>query len=281
MPEGDTIHKIANYLAPKLTDQTLDSLRIAQRGDQARDQARLAGLRIVDVRAHGKHLYIDLADGSSIRSHLGMHGSWHRYPQDTPWRKPAHWATLVARVNREDYVCFNAKEVELVNTPSVREHILSARLGPDLTGSTPIAPATLVARARAIEAPDAIVADALLNQQVASGIGNVYKSEVLFLAGLHPTQALAETPDEVLAVCFESAAQLLRSNLHGGKRITRREGDHAGRLWVYRRAGLPCLRCDDTIEYARIGRHHRSTYWCSSCQRNAKKGSGYFFDAKK
>ena len=75
MPEGDTVHKIANYLAPRLEKQTVEHLRLAD-VDGAK---RCAGRRITGVVARGKHLFIELDNGMAIRSHLGMYGSWHRY----------------------------------------------------------------------------------------------------------------------------------------------------------------------------------------------------------
>ena len=261
MPEGDTIHKIANYLAPRLAKQTIVRAESADRAVAIRCQGR----RVSDVTARGKHLFITLDDNTSIRSHLGMHGSWHRYTRDEAWRKP-HWqASLVLATADDEYVCFNAKEIELVETPSVRERIVHGRLGPDLIADD-IDTAYIVRRAREFLEDDAMLADALLDQCVASGIGNVYKSEVLFIEGLLPDTRLTAVADDVLARCFETAARLLKSNLGGGDRVTRNEGDTAGRLWVYGRTGLPCLQCDTSIVSARIGRHHRGTYWCPTCQ---------------
>ncbi|MEM1413023.1 MAG: formamidopyrimidine DNA glycosylase, partial [Pseudomonadota bacterium] len=124
----------------------------------------------------------------------------------------------------------------------------------------------VVQRARAIMEPDVPLVDVLLDQRVACGIGNVYKSELLFMAQLAPLQSLASTPSATLADVFRLASQLLGSNLGGGKRVTRREKDHAGRLWVYGRGSSGCLVCEDTIRYARLGQHHRGSYWCPTCQ---------------
>ncbi len=135
----------------------------------------------------------------------------------------------------------------------------------DLTAG-PVDTPAVARRARALLEPEAPLTDVLLDQRVACGIGNVYKSEVLFLRRHLPDSPLGTVDDEALGACYELASELLRSNLGGGRRVTRREGDEAGRLWAYGRGGAPCLRCDGVITYARLGHHHRGTYWCPACQ---------------
>lgn len=261
MPEGDTVHKIANFLAPRLEKQTVVHLSLSN----VAGANRCAGHQITGVVARGKHLFIELDNGTAIRSHLGMYGSWHRYAMDEVWRKPRRQASLVLATEQDKYVCFNAKEVELVEIPSVRQRIVHGRLGPDLIADK-IDASWLVRRAREFLDDEALVADVLLDQRIASGIGNVFKSEVLFIEHLPPRERLSCVSDEALARCYSLAAELLQKNLGGGKRVTRFDNDSAGRLWVYGRDGLPCLRCDTPIVSARLGRHHRATYWCPSCQ---------------
>ena len=261
MPEGDTIHKIANFLAPVLKGQEVRALSLARPAENR----SLAGCRIREVTARGKHLYIAFDNELALRSHLGMYGSWHHYPPGAEWRKPASQASVVLETPERVYVCFNARDVEWVRTPSVRQRVLDMRLGPDLTAGG-VSIDAVPSRARALLEADAPLVDVLLDQRVASGIGNVYKSELLFLQHLAPLQALGATSDEVLRDCYGLAAELLQCNLGGGKRVTRFERDGAGRLWVYGRGGLACLRCEGTIHHARLGQHHRGTYWCRACQ---------------
>ncbi|MEE4174511.1 MAG: DNA-formamidopyrimidine glycosylase family protein [Xanthomonadales bacterium] len=261
MPEGDTIHKIANFLAPVLTGREVRALDVAR---PAVNRV-MAGRRITDVAARGKHLFIAFDNRLALRSHLGMYGSWHHYPPGAEWRKPASQASVVLETAERVYVCFNAKDVEWVRSPSVRERVLDMRLGPDLTAGTADV-GRLPARSRALLEPDAPLVDVFLDQRVACGIGNVYKSELLFIQRLAPLQHLGDTPDDVLADTYRLASDLLQRNLGGGKRVTRFERDGAGRLWVYGRSGSPCLRCDGPIHSARLGQHHRGTYWCPVCQ---------------
>ena len=261
MPEGDTIHKIANFLAPRLAGRIVTDVRLAD----GRAAGRCSGCRVRDVVARGKHLFIEFDNGYALRTHLGMHGSWHRYPPGEDWQRPRSQLSLALATRDWDYVCFNAKEVELVKLPSVRERIVHGRLGPDLIADD-IDPTYLARRARELLDDNALLADALLDQRVACGIGNVYKSELLFLQRLAPCTRLANVDDQTLGTCFEIAAGLLRRNLGGGRRVTRFERDSAGSLWVYGRAGQPCLNCGTPILSRRMGRHQRGTYWCPVCQ---------------
>jgi endonuclease-8 len=261
VPEGDTIHKIADYLAPRLQGRAVRRLRMAD----AAGADRCTGRRIEAVFAHGKHLFMEFDNDLLLRSHLGMYGDWHRYRAGEAWRRPRWQASLELATDADVFVCFNAKEVELMRAPSVRERILGARLGPDLVHAD-VDPGHIVQRAREFLAGETLLADVLLDQRVAAGIGNVYKSEVLFIEGRLPRTPLEAVGDAELARYFSTAADLLRRNLGGGPRVTRFANDHAGRLWVYGRRDKPCLRCAGRITSARLGRDHRSTYWCRQCQ---------------
>lgn len=265
MPEGDTIHKLATALAPELQGQRIEQLWIRRRADPALSQ-RL----ITDVRSRGKHLLITLDDGRLIRNHLGLYGSWHRYRPDEPWQKPERWASLVLRLRDRVYVCFNARDVEVTDERSFQSRDQRLRLGPDLTREEPESEA-LLRRARELLSADTLVVDLLLDQRVAAGIGNVYKCETLFLALCHPSARFGELSPERFARLYATAGRLLRANLGGGPRVTRDPGDGRGALWVYDRAGRPCLRCGGSIRRDPIGANPRSTYWCPSCQASARE----------
>ncbi len=260
MPEGDTVHKIASALAPDLVGRTLVRARIPRAPG-----AGLDGRRVTGVWAEGKHLWIGLDDGRAVRSHLGLSGTWHRYRPGEPWQRPAHRAGLVLETAEAVLVCFHPRKVEVVPASGPRARDLRASAGPDLLapGTDPAGPP---ARARVLCAPGDPVADVLLDQRVASGIGNVYKCEVLFLEGVAPDRPLARVPDPLLERLYARAQALLRRNLGRGPRTTRFEGDGRGRLWVYGRAGRPCLRCGTPIRAGRLGRNLRITYWCPRCQ---------------
>lgn len=261
MPEGDTVFKLASYLRAELGGR-----RLAAGAVRGRPDAELAGARIGEVYARGKHLFIELGGGRLLRSHLGMWGSWHGYQPSERWQKPRRQASIVLDLGERVFVCFNALQVEILRDAGVRQRRLDVVLGPDLLAPAP-GFETIVRRARELAAADTPIVDILLDQRIACGVGNVYKSEVLFVAGRHPQTPLGALDDQALLALYRQAARLLRRNVHGGPRVTRRANDQAGRLWVYGRGGRPCLRCDTPIESARLGRGQRSTFWCPACQR--------------
>ncbi|MGE5154312.1 MAG: DNA-formamidopyrimidine glycosylase family protein, partial [Bdellovibrio bacteriovorus] len=179
MPEGDTVNVLAAYLGA-----ALDGRPLARALLWGHPRPDLGGRRIRGVGSKGKHLYLELDGGLCLRSHLGLYGSWHRYRPGEPWRKPERQAALVLEVEHWIYVCFNAKEVELMRSSGLESQDQRRRLGPDLTQEDPKAEQIRM-RALALNPPDTPLVDLLLDQRVACGIGNVYKSEVLFLTR-HP-----------------------------------------------------------------------------------------------
>jgi endonuclease-8 len=260
MPEGDTVFKLAGYLRPHLSGRQLVAGKVRGLPDAA-----LAGVSIGDVYARGKHLFIELDQTRLLRSHLGMQGSWHGYAPGEPWQKPLRQASIVLDTGRRIFVCFNALQVEMLRNGGVRRRTFDIMLGPDLL-TRPIDIETILRRARELADPGMPVADVLLSQRIASGIGNVYKSEVLFLETCHPATPLVRVADGELVGLYRQASRLLRRNRQGGPRVTRWANDDAGRLWVYGRTGQPCLQCGCIIRSSKLGVRQRSTYWCPRCQ---------------
>ncbi len=260
MPEGDTIRKLAGYLAPRREGRRLTGGHARQGG--ATD---LTGRVILEVEPRGKHLFLGLDDARVLRTHLGMWGSWHHYPPGAPWQRPEREAGVVLATGDGVYVCFRPREVEVLRRQGVRARVLGARQGPDLLAPEPDL-AAAAARARELLPPEAPAVDLLLDQRVAAGIGNVYKSEVLFLERLAPLTPLAALAAPDLERLFARARDLLRANTGGGPRVTRPGTDTGDRLWVYGRRARPCLRCATPVERALLGRDRRATYWCPRCQ---------------
>jgi endonuclease-8 len=265
MPEGDTLHKLARALQPRLQGQTIRLTRL--RG--VPPGAPLPAGRVESVTAEGKHLLIRFAgeEGGArvLRTHLGLWGGWHQYAKGEVWQKPARQASVVLETEDAVFVCFNVREVEVMSAAGVQRRALITRLGPDLLGAD-VDLTVLPARAREILPGGAPLVDVLLDQRIASGIGNVYKSELLFLQGIAPMTALEDVSDEGLMAAYALARDLLSRNLGYGPRTTRFEADDRGTLWVYGRRDAPCLMCGSVIRYARLGRDQRGTYWCQVCQ---------------
>jgi len=260
MPEGDTIHKVARYLCAALTNQRITRLLV--RGGQVAD---LLDAEVVEATSKGKHLFIELSSGDSLRVHLGLYGAWHRYRVGEPWSKPERQAALILSTGSAVYVCFNAKEVEILKRGGFRRRDRENRLGPDLTRCSPPT-AVLLRRVRELLRTDIQVTDMLLDQRIASGIGNVYKSEVLFLERCDPRTRFSELSSDAFAALYRTAGRLLQRNLGDGPRVTRAGADGRGMLWVYGRAGLACFRCGEPVARETLGRMPRSTYWCPACQ---------------
>lgn len=262
MPEGDTVHRIARVLARELTGRTLDRIEIRDRGEVR----ELAGHRVDGVEARGKHMLIHLDGGWSVRVHLGMNGRWTRRHVREPG--PAH-PTLLIQAGERAYVCDRAYRAETVRTAAVRGHPRLARLGPDLLADPPDIDGA-VRRASAGAHAGREVGDLLLDQRVAAGIGNVYKSEVLFECRVHPRTPVGRLSVVRRRELFEKAAHLMRLNLLTRRRtavpLRRRPTPSSARLWVYGRAGRPCLDCGTPIERFVQGDMGRSTYYCPTCQ---------------
>lgn len=259
MPEGDTVHTIANYLAPRLVGNPI------VRGRGRDIVTRLDGRTVERVYCRGKHLFMELDSDLLLRSHLGMHGQWHRYDPGASWKRPTRQASLELQTADCTYVLFNASEVELMRSTGVRAKIWQTRLGPDLVRSPPDS-GKLITRVRDCCEPDMTIAEVLLSQRVASGIGNVYKSELLFLYGILPTRPWHQLESDTITTLYHRAHTLLRKNVGGLPRQTRFENDARGLLWVYGRRGQPCLRCQTPIISASVGINPRPTYWCEACQ---------------
>jgi len=191
-----------------------------------------------------------------------MTGSWHLYPAGGRWRRPAHRARLVLETKDAVAVCFASPVVELLSASDERIRPALARLGPDLLdrGFDPGR-----ARARVRARADAEIGPVLLDQTALSGIGNVYKSEVLFLCGVSPFARVTDLDDATLDRLVQTAGVQMKRNLGPAPRRTTPERS-SSRYWVYRRAGWPCRRCGTAIQRCLQGEQARSTYWCPACQ---------------
>lgn len=253
MPEGDTIHRAARTLERGLSGLVVTGFRSPVAG---LSQASLEGVTVARVEARGKHLLIHFNDGRVLRTHMRMSGSWHLYQPGESWRKPARQARVVIETPERVAVCFNAPDVELVRRAPALD------LGPDLLD--PDVEASEIAQ-RWRSMPDLPIGVAVMRQHLAAGIGNVYKSETLFLERLDPFARTGDLEDSALERLAARAQQLLRANMGDGPRTTRRRL-RGSRYWVYGRSGKPCLQCGTRVRMRRQGVDGRSTYFCASCQ---------------
>jgi endonuclease VIII len=273
MPEGDTLHRTADGLRPYLVGRTVIAARAGGPGPVPQ-VGRVAGATVIEVEAIGKNLLIRFDNGLELRTHLRMNGSWHRYRPGERWRRPPARARLVLEVPGAVAVCFDAPVVELLETRAQGLHPALAWLGPDLLAPDfePGGAADALRRLREPARAGRAIAEALLDQRALAGIGNVYKSEVLFIERVDPWAVVGELRDETLTRLIATARRLLAANAErrGGPERVTTGGDRsaAGRpLWVYGRAGRPCRRCGTLIARRRQGTElPRLTYWCPRCQ---------------
>ena len=256
MPEGDTVHGIANRIRERIMGKTLR--RLGGSAPSARRHAyRLRGARVDKVEAVGKHLLIDFSGGWTLRVHLGLTGRWGFGPP-TGARGDGS-ARVVLETGGWALRCYDAPTVSVDRSP--REWAAVANLGPDLTLAAPDIDEAII-RARRLGGR-AGISEVLLDQSVASGIGNVYRNEVLFEFGLHPSTTIEQVDDRLLGRILLRSSQHLRLNA-GRRRTTTGARRRGMSLYVYGRAGKPCRRCGARIRKATT--EGRNTFWCPTCQ---------------
>jgi endonuclease-8 len=261
MPEGDTLFRAARTLASVLEGKSIVRVHSPL---AALEHPRLVGRRIDRVEARGKNLLMRFDDGRMLRTHLRMHGSWHVYRTGERWQRAAWRARLVLEVEGFVAVCFDAPVVELSRASIAEQRPALAALGPDIL--TPdFDHAEARRRLRAL--PDRELGDAILEQRALAGIGNIYKSETLFVCRADPFAKVASLEDAELDRVIAEARTLMLRNIEPGRRMrtTRMDAPRA-RFHVYGRSGAPCFACGAAIRMRRQGEAARSTYFCPSCQ---------------
>ncbi|MGW4463435.1 zinc finger domain-containing protein [Micromonospora sp. NPDC004704] len=260
MPEGDTVWNTARALHRALTGGrlTASDFRVPQLAG-----TDLVGWTVLEAVSRGKHLLIRLAEPAgerrlSLHSHLRMDGAWRVYPPGERWAaRPAHLIRVVLRTADAIAVGYHLHEVALV--PTDREAQLVGGLGPDLLGPD-WDPAEAVRRLGTH--PRTSIAEALLDQTNLAGVGNLYKSEVLFLRGVNPWTPVAAVPD--LTGLVTLAQRLLSANRGRWTQSTTGSLHRGQTNYVYGRRAQPCRRCGMLVEKAEQG--DRVTYWCPRCQ---------------
>jgi endonuclease-8 len=257
MPEGDTLLRTARTLERALVGKI-----VRRFASNKLPRARLVGRTIVAVEAKGKHLLVRFDDDRVLHSHMRMSGSWHLYRVGERWRRGEHRARCVIEVDRFVAVLFDAPTVRLLLPSEVAHDPTLAQLGPDVLGDELDAKGAL-RRLRTLGERE--IGDAILDQRAIAGIGNIYKSETLFLCGVDPRARVDRLDDATLLRIVERARRLMRANVPSFERSTRRSPDRR-RTWVYGRAGQSCRRCSERIEIVRQSELARSTYFCPRCQ---------------
>jgi endonuclease VIII len=249
--EGDTILRLARRIDAALAGEELAVEAPHRRGKMA-GVTRLEGCTLHAARSHGKHLLLDFGD-LVLHSHLGMSGTWDVYGSAARRRRPppASWAVL--RGSCRTAVQIGGPTLRVMRAEQVRRDPTLARLGPDILADD-LDQTALVASLRGAGG-DRPLGEALIDQTRVAGIGNIFKSEGCFAAGVSPWRPVAGLDDGQLAEVLAATRRLMRQAVAGRKERS-----------VYRRSREPCPACGSPIRSRGQGDANRTTYWCPRCQ---------------
>ena len=274
MPEGDTIFRAARTLHRALAGKTVVRFQtVLTQLERVHIDTPIVGRTIERVESRGKHLLMYFSGDLILRTHMRMNGSWHIYRPGERWQVPARDMRVLVATDDFEAVAFRVPIAEFRSASALKRDRAIESLGPDLLDPD----ADLDDAVGRLRARGALpIADALLDQRALAGIGNVYKSESLFVAGVSPFASVASLSDETLRAIVDTARTQLKANTRDpleapvaawrGMRRTTRSDRPEGRLWVYGRAGEPCRRCGTSIVIAKQGEDARLTYYCPKCQ---------------
>ena len=278
MPEGDTIYRAARALQKAIAGKTVTTFDTGLATlASLNDDRPLTGRMVERVEARGKWCLIFFSGDLILVTHMLMSGSWHIYRTGEKWRMGRN--RMRASITCGDYqaVAFNVPIAEFHTARSLERSSQVPRLGPDILAGAFSEPSAVKSlRLYATSHPQAEIAVVLLNQRVIAGLGNVYKSEVAFAAGVNPFRQMRTITLQEIESIVNIARRYMKANVaddssdaivtYTGNRRTTRSMDRIDRLWVYGRHGQECRRCGTTIAMRKQGEQARSTYWCPSCQ---------------
>ncbi len=288
MPEGDTIYRAARALQKAIGGKLVTAFeaKVATLASVA-DSKGIVGRTVEKVEARGKWCLIHFSAPASggealiLVTHMLMSGSWHIYRVGEKWFSPR--SAMRCSITTTDFiaVAFNVPVTEFHTERSLARYSQVPKLGVDILSdgySTENGVAAL--RDYGVQHPDAEIGVVLLMQRVMAGLGNVYKSEVPFAAGVNPFRHMATLTERELATMAEVSGRYLRANIndgsgtgntdgivtYSGNRRTTHSMNAGDRLWVYGRQGQECRRCGALVMMRKQGEQARSTYWCPQCQ---------------
>ena len=256
MPEGDVVWYTAQRLHEALVGRVLtrSDFRVPRYAT-----VDLSGQPVTEAVSRGKHLLIRTGNGLTVHTHLKMDGSWHIRPADAgPPRRNVHQIRLLLANTRWQAVGYLLGITEVL--PTASEDRVTGHLGPDLLGPDWDATEAVRRLERSAARP---IGEALLDQRNLAGIGNLFKSEVLFLRGVSPWNQVSEVKD--LPKMVDLARRLLDANKARIGQVTTGDTTPGRQTWVYGRQGAPCRRCGTPIRKRTDGAE-RMTFWCPSCQ---------------
>lgn len=257
MPEGDTILWAATRMRPVLEGQEVEVAHTHPRFGRDRWQERLSGRVVTAIETHGKNLFIVFDNDLLMHSHLRMTGVWDVRPVGGRWRRAPSRAWLVLRAGGQEVVQYDGPVLELMTSGRRRFDQRLAALGPDILAGEFDA-VSFVKRLRSTDQQRPI-GDALLDQRIIAGVGNIWKAESCWQAEIDPWRSVSSVSDaQVVGLVEGIRPRMLLSGT---------QGHGAVRAQIYRHAGEPCPRCGTAIASRGQGDANRTTYWCPGCQK--------------
>ena len=256
MAEGDTVMRMARRIEAAFGDGARSV--VAADAPNPRNPigprvTELVGRGLDRAETRGKHLILHLGDDLALHAHMGMNGGWYAYRPGQRWKRPRRSAWLVLDLDGVEVVQFGGTMMRLVRPAELGRDSRLALLGPDILAG----PDALEAGTRNLmEARGLEVGEALLNQRLIAGIGNIFKSESCFEAGIDPWRKVDTIDPDSMSRLIAIAARQMERGVETGRRPGR----------IYRKAGRPCIRCGEMVRSRGQGVDNRTTYWCPGCQ---------------
>ncbi len=278
MPEGDTIYRAARAMQRVLGGAVVTGFETGlAKLASVNDQSPVAGRVVEKVESRGKWLLVSFSGDLILVTHMLMSGSWHLYRVGERWRNRRDRMRVVLRTAEWEAVAFNVPVAEFHTARTLERYSQIPKLGPDLLSDEyTVEGGVARLRSHGEAHPEAEVAVVLLNQRVLAGLGNVYKSEVAFAAGVNPFRAMNSLTDKEAEIMAEVSQRYMKANVldgsgdgivtYSGNRRTTHAANREERLWVYGRQGQECRRCGALVMMRKQGEQARSTYWCPECQ---------------
>ena len=275
MPEGDTIFRTARALGRALTGKPVSGFRSTYPLlTRFHDDTPLTGQTVEQVESRGKWLLIHFSGGVTLATHMLMSGSWHIYRPGERWQQPRMNMRIVLENSEYVAVGFRVPVAKMLKPDELARALRIPAPAIDVLSEVFDA---VEVEGRLLAHSDEEIGDVLLHQEVMAGVGNVFKSEICFVAGIHPFCKVAALSLEQVRASIAVAQRLVAANVledsgdsivtYGGrKRRTTHEADPTASLWVYGRNGEPCRRCGERVRRRIQGPDARVTFWCARCQ---------------